>query len=197
MKQIIRLTESDLRRLVAEAANEMLGFGYDERNEYRPSDRGPAKRDGFGLGNTSANSGISNMELFDDISKGKFWDRLKGAWAGFKQGRDSMDRTADVARPYQDSADRVHAKMNATKGSAQNMVKAHGLARDLGNTVKNDVKSYEMNNKQVDQAVEMLGNDIERRPEAFGLQRQAAPEAAPEYSAVSEAVNRAIRKYLK
>lgn len=195
MKQVIRLTESDLRRLVVEAANEMLGFGYDERNEYRPSDRGSAKRDGFGLGTSGADSGVSNMDLFDDISKGKFWDRLKGAWAGFKQGRDTMDRTADVARPYQDSADRVHAKMNTTKGSAQNMVKAHGLARDLGNTVKRDVKDYDMNNKQVDQAVEMLGNDIERRPGVFGLEPQANPDV--EYNMVSEAVNRAIRKYLK
>ena len=194
MKKVITLTESELRGMINEAMNEILGFGNDQMNTYRPSDRFAKKDGGLSQG---ASSTPNNSSIFDDMSKGKMWDRLKGAWAGFKQGRDSMDRTADVARPYQDSADKVHAKMNATKGSAQNMVKAHGLARDLGNTVKNDVKSYDMNNKQVDQAVDILDNNIEQRPEAFGLQRQAAPEAAPEYRAVSEAVNRAIRKYLR
>lgn len=200
MKQIIRLTESDIHNMVNEALDEILGFGRDQNNEYRPSSRKPKGNKGHSLGSSSADSAAANRDLFNNMSQGKLMDRLKGAWSGFQRGRDSMDRDAEFAQPYRDSAQRVHSKMGNTHGKANDTTKAYGLKRDMDTTVKNDVKEFGMNKKQVDQAIELLDNYVDSKPQSYGLQPDnntgnvGAGMGDAKYAEVGEAVRRTLNR---
>ena len=203
MKQIIRLTEEDIRNMVMESTKKVLNEEIDEfgiGNLRRPKSNrfnsgAPERMSNIGGGTSSGESAAENRKPFNNMGSpySGLKNKLKGAMQGFRQGAESMQNNQNLADEYGLARRQAsHGRVNMNKNNVPQ--KQFALVRDLEQDVEQDAKKFNMNAKTVDNALQYTSNDVKHQPQKFGLEQ--TNNNPQQQQMVAEAVNRAIRKYI-
>lgn len=213
MKQVIRLTESDIKRLVMESAQRILN---ESENEWSIGDLRRPKSSRFSsqreytpgqntnMGASSTDSAVDNMNTFNDMSNpwSGFMNKVKGAVRGYKRGDEGMKNDQDMAElGNQYGVKRKHDSHGRVNMDKNNVAQRQfALVRDMEQDIEHDVEKFNLSNKTVDNALQYVTNDVQQKPQKFGLQSQEPvndPEPTDTQAMVAEATRRVIRKYIK
>lgn len=182
MKTTIKLTESELNRLISESVkriineekNEIGGRTPDYTNDRRnsllnrwTSKKPSQKRNPIGIGSDSSkyNTVMSKKSADERAFEPKVMNKLRGAFNGWKNGYSQID---DMNRQYQDLQNNYkemsqYGSEYADSGKRFKGNQASALAtleRDLDITIKNDVQRYNANKTSVNQALDNVKQKV-------------------------------------
>lgn len=226
MKQIIRLTEADIRNMVMESTKKVLNEEIDEfgiGNLRRPKSNrfnsgAPERMSNIGGGTSSGESAAENRKLFNNMGSpySGLKNKLKGAMQGFRQGAESMQNNQNLANEY-GNMQQKQFDLTRDLEHSQNLADEYGLARRQASHGRVNMNKNNVQQKQF-ALVRDLEQDVEQDAKKFNMNAKTVDNALqytsndvkrqpqkfglaqtnnnPQQRMVAEAVNRAIRKYI-